>query len=93
MIVDSDAGDNRRKLVAFVGGLDLCDGRYDNPQHSLFRTLQSIHKDDYHNPTFAVLLFRPHDFSDIASFIAALMLFIRYVHNPQRERGYFSFWT
>lgn len=53
VIVDSDAGDNRRKLVAFVGGLDLCDGRYDNPQHSLFRTLQSIHKDDYHNPTFA----------------------------------------
>ncbi|XP_010523062.1 PREDICTED: phospholipase D beta 1 [Tarenaya hassleriana] len=52
VIVDADAGGNRRKIIAFVGGLDLCDGRYDTPQHSLFRTLQTVHKDDYHNPTF-----------------------------------------
>nr|VDD41263.1 unnamed protein product [Brassica oleracea] len=52
VIVDADAGANRRKIVAFVGGLDLCDGRYDTPQHPLFRTLQTIHKDDFHNPTF-----------------------------------------
>ncbi|XP_061966960.1 phospholipase D beta 2-like [Populus nigra] len=52
VIVDADAGNNRRKIIAFVGGLDLCDGRYDNPDHSLFRTLQTVHKDDYHNPTF-----------------------------------------
>lgn len=62
VIVDADAGANRRKIVAFVGGLDLCDGRYDTPQHPLFRTLQTIHKDDFHNPTFTVqfvnILFR-----------------------------------
>ncbi|EEF50442.1 phospholipase d beta, putative [Ricinus communis] len=52
VIVDADAGNNRRKIVAFVGGLDLCDGRYDAPHHPLFRTLQTVHKDDYHNPTF-----------------------------------------
>ncbi|GLU00572.1 hypothetical protein SLE2022_179280 [Rubroshorea leprosula] len=52
VIVDADAGNNRRKIVAFVGGLDLCDGRYDTPQHPIFRTLQTTHKDDYHNPTF-----------------------------------------
>ncbi|KAG5251494.1 hypothetical protein OIU77_024997 [Salix suchowensis] len=52
VIVDADAGNNRRKIIAFVGGLDLCDGRYDTPDHSLFRTLQTVHKDDYHNPTF-----------------------------------------
>ncbi|OIV89642.1 hypothetical protein TanjilG_12728 [Lupinus angustifolius] len=52
VIVDADAGNNRRKIVAFVGGLDLCDGRYDTPHHSIFRTLQTLHKDDYHNPTF-----------------------------------------
>ncbi|GAU41270.1 hypothetical protein TSUD_349090 [Trifolium subterraneum] len=52
VIVDADAGNNRRKIVAFVGGLDLCDGRYDTPQHPLFRTLKTLHKDDYHNPTF-----------------------------------------
>ncbi|XVE73955.1 hypothetical protein DITRI_Ditri11bG0159800 [Diplodiscus trichospermus] len=52
VIVDADAGGNRRKIIAFLGGLDLCDGRYDTPHHPLFRTLQTQHKDDYHNPTF-----------------------------------------
>ncbi|XVE77037.1 hypothetical protein DITRI_Ditri13aG0030000 [Diplodiscus trichospermus] len=52
VIVDAEAGGNRRKIIAFLGGLDLCDGRYDTPHHPLFRTLQTLHKDDYHNPTF-----------------------------------------
>ncbi|CAL5196197.1 unnamed protein product [Lathyrus oleraceus] len=52
IILDADAGNNRRKIVAFIGGLDLCDGRYDTPHHPLFRSLQTLHKDDYHNPTF-----------------------------------------
>ncbi|KAJ8748941.1 hypothetical protein K2173_013378 [Erythroxylum novogranatense] len=52
VIVDADAGNNRRKIIAFVGGLDLCDGRYDTPQHPIFRTLQTVHKDDYHNPNY-----------------------------------------
>ncbi|XP_022770329.1 phospholipase D beta 2-like [Durio zibethinus] len=52
VIVDADAGRNRRKIIAFLGGLDLCDGRYDTPHHPIFRTLQTLHKDDYHNPTF-----------------------------------------
>jgi len=33
--MNADAGNNRRKIVAFVGGLDLCDGRYDTPHHPL----------------------------------------------------------
>lgn len=53
VIVDADAGNNRRKIIAFVGGLDLCDGRYDTPEHPLFRTLQTVHSEDYHNPTYA----------------------------------------
>ncbi|TYG93258.1 hypothetical protein ES288_A11G096100v1 [Gossypium darwinii] len=52
VIVDADAGNSNRKIIAFLGGLDLCDGRYDNPDHALFRTLQTYHKDDYHNPTY-----------------------------------------
>ncbi|GAV79648.1 C2 domain-containing protein/PLDc domain-containing protein/PLD_C domain-containing protein [Cephalotus follicularis] len=52
VIVDSDAGHYRRKITAFVGGLDLCMGRYDTPRHSLFKTLETVHKDDYHNPNF-----------------------------------------
>lgn len=54
--MDADAGYNKRKIVAFVGGLDLCGGRYDTPQHFLFSTLQTLHKNDYHNPTFTVIL-------------------------------------
>ncbi|KAJ4956605.1 hypothetical protein NE237_013388 [Protea cynaroides] len=52
VIVDAEAGYNKRKIIAFVGGLDLCDGRYDTPRHDLFRTLQTVHRDDYHNPNF-----------------------------------------
>lgn len=39
--MDSATGKNR--VEAWVGGLDLTDGRYDNCTHSLFRTLDSIH--------------------------------------------------
>merc|ERR1711962_719471 len=39
----------QRKLVAFIGGLDLTAGRYDSPEHPLFRTLVHEHKDDFRN--------------------------------------------
>ncbi|CAA2980003.1 phospholipase D beta 1-like [Olea europaea subsp. europaea] len=55
VIVDADADNYRRKIVAFVGGLDLCKGRYDTPKHPIFSTLQTVHKDDYHNPNFTGL--------------------------------------
>ncbi|CAD6209277.1 unnamed protein product [Miscanthus lutarioriparius] len=54
VILDADAGNHKRKIVAFVGGLDLCGGRYDTPRHTLFRTLQTFHKEDYYNLNFAV---------------------------------------
>ncbi|KAL8502884.1 hypothetical protein ACS0TY_021851 [Phlomoides rotata] len=38
----------RRRIVSFVGGIDLCDGRYDTQFHSLFRTLSTAHHDDFH---------------------------------------------
>ncbi|KAK4488210.1 hypothetical protein RD792_003953 [Penstemon davidsonii] len=52
VIVDADAGNYRRKIIAFVGGLDLCGGRYDTQKHPLFSTSQTVHKDDFHNPNF-----------------------------------------
>mmetsp|Transcript_8563 Transcript_8563/g.15489 ORF Transcript_8563/g.15489 Transcript_8563/m.15489 type:complete len:777 (-) Transcript_8563:193-2523(-) len=33
----------RRRLVCFLGGLDITDGRYDTPNHPLFRTLGTVH--------------------------------------------------
>ncbi|XP_009776941.1 phospholipase D delta [Nicotiana tabacum] len=52
VIVDTQASGNNRKITAFLGGLDLCDGRYDTPEHRLFCDLDTVFKDDYHNPTF-----------------------------------------
>ncbi|KAK9220481.1 hypothetical protein WN943_009132 [Citrus x changshan-huyou] len=53
VIVDTQASGNNRKITAFIGGLDLCDGRYDTPEHRLFRDLDTVFQDDYHNPTFS----------------------------------------
>ena len=36
-------------LVAFVGGLDLTGGRYDTPDHELFKTLLTEHNGDFRN--------------------------------------------
>ncbi|XP_031400388.1 phospholipase D delta isoform X1 [Punica granatum] len=52
VLVDTQATGNNRKITAFIGGIDLCDGRYDTPEHRLFRDLDTIFKDDFHNPTF-----------------------------------------
>ncbi|KAL6495866.1 Phospholipase D [Orobanche gracilis] len=56
VVVDSDlpgVGSRKRRIVSFVGGIDLCDGRYDTPFHSLFRTLDTAHHDDFHQPNYA----------------------------------------
>ncbi|XP_038723228.1 phospholipase D delta-like [Tripterygium wilfordii] len=52
VLVDTQAHGNDRKITAFLGGLDLCDGRYDTPEHRLFHDLDSVFKDDLHQPTF-----------------------------------------
>lgn len=54
VIVDTQAAGNNRKITAFIGGLDLCDGRYDTPEHRLFRNLDDVFDGDFHNPTFSV---------------------------------------
>lgn len=52
VLVDTQAYGNDRKITAFLGGIDLCDGRYDTPEHRLFRDLDTVFEDDFHNPTF-----------------------------------------
>ncbi|WVZ19005.1 hypothetical protein V8G54_006327 [Vigna mungo] len=42
----------KRTITSFVGGIDLCDGRYDTQEHHLFSTLDTVHKDDFHQPNF-----------------------------------------
>ncbi|XP_057958820.1 phospholipase D alpha 1-like isoform X2 [Malania oleifera] len=56
VVVDSEianGGLEKRRIVTFIGGIDLCDGRYDTQEHSLFRTLKTIHYHDFHQPNFA----------------------------------------
>jgi phospholipase D1/2 len=43
-----------REPLAFVGGIDLTNGRWDNRKHPLFRTLDTDHKGDAYNGCFAV---------------------------------------
>ena len=43
----------KRRLVAFIGGLDLCNGRYDTPRHSLFHTLNTVHTQDFYQACIA----------------------------------------
>ncbi|GKE35805.1 phospholipase D alpha 1 [Tanacetum coccineum] len=55
VVVDSEmpSGESQnRRVVSFVGGIDLCDGRYDSQFHSLFRTLDTAHHDDFHQPNY-----------------------------------------
>lgn len=37
-----------RRVLSFIGGIDLCDGRFDTHDHPLFRTLQLEHKRDFY---------------------------------------------
>ncbi|PIA42455.1 hypothetical protein AQUCO_02000120v1 [Aquilegia coerulea] len=55
VVVDSEVpngSSEQRRIVSYVGGIDLCDGRYDTQFHSLFRTLDTAHHDDFHQPNF-----------------------------------------
>ena len=36
-----------RRVVAFIGGLDITDGRYDNPTFPLWFTIPTLHSDDF----------------------------------------------
>lgn len=42
-----------REIMSFLGGLDLCGGRYDTEQHSLFQTLNTTHSCDFYQPSLS----------------------------------------
>ncbi|CAO2033918.1 unnamed protein product [Urochloa humidicola] len=52
VLVDTPASETTRRVTAFLGGLDLCAGRYDTPGHTLFRGLRTVFHGDVYNPTF-----------------------------------------
>ncbi|KAJ6435854.1 hypothetical protein OIU84_000973 [Salix udensis] len=55
LVVDSELPGGeppKRRIVSFIGGIDLCDGRYDTPFHPIFRTLDTVHRNDFRQPDF-----------------------------------------
>eukprot|EP01103_Thecamoeba_quadrilineata_P004064 TRINITY_DN1379_c0_g1_i1.p1 TRINITY_DN1379_c0_g1~~TRINITY_DN1379_c0_g1_i1.p1 ORF type:complete len:488 (+),score=79.62 TRINITY_DN1379_c0_g1_i1:27-1490(+) len=48
--VPSSTHPGKRRLIAFVGGLDLTLGRWDTPGHYLYKNLTTDHLNDYHTP-------------------------------------------
>lgn len=54
--LDSQSNSNLtdREIVSFIGGLDLCDGRFDTEEHSLFHTLSTgLHSHDFYQTNIA----------------------------------------
>ncbi|CAL4085202.1 unnamed protein product [Meganyctiphanes norvegica] len=49
MDVPAAEGAEAQPILAYVGGLDVTDGRWDTPDHVLFRSLLDNHKDDFYN--------------------------------------------
>lgn len=86
--IESPAG---RELVAFCGGLDLTYGRWDTPDHSLFRTLDNEHKDDFHNGCFDVKppLGPRQPWHDVAAIVRGPVVkdFIRCFEERWRRQG------
>nr|AAC49274.1 phospholipase D [Arabidopsis thaliana] len=56
VVVDSEmpsrGGSEMRRIVSFVGGIDLCDGRYDYSVPLLVQDIGHSHHDDFHQPNF-----------------------------------------
>ncbi|WOK94040.1 phospholipase D alpha 1-like [Canna indica] len=50
--LDAPAGDGARKVVSFLGGIDISDGRYDDENHTLFRKLDTVYADDFQQKNF-----------------------------------------
>ena len=51
MIMDADPaeGEEMRRVIAFIGGLDITNGRWDTPEHEMFKTLHDKHLGDFYN--------------------------------------------
>ncbi|GBG86059.1 hypothetical protein CBR_g40960 [Chara braunii] len=41
-----------RVVEVYIGGIDLTVGRYDTPNHPLFKTLNTVHKNDMYQPSW-----------------------------------------
>lgn len=91
VVADIESDDGGRELVAFCGGLDLTYGRWDTPEHSLFRTLDKEHAGDFHNGCFDVKLpFGPRQpWHDVAGMVSGPVVrcFVQCFEERWRRQG------
>ncbi|XP_038982403.1 phospholipase D alpha 1-like [Phoenix dactylifera] len=50
--LDAPMSNGTSRIVSFVGGIDLCGGRYDDENHTLFRNLDTTYVDDFQQHNF-----------------------------------------
>lgn len=50
--LDAPMSNGSRRIVSFVGGVDLSDGRYDDENHTLFRNLDTTYLHDFQQKNF-----------------------------------------
>ena len=48
-ILCDSACENGKRIIGYLGGLDIANGRWDTPDHELFSTLMKEHKNDFYN--------------------------------------------
>ena len=52
---DFEEDESKRQIVAFIGGLDITDGRYDSPEFQLFKTIKTLHQGDFYRLAIVLL--------------------------------------
>ena len=49
LLVVADDSDATGGVGAYIGGIDITTGRYDDQNHFLFKTMETSHIDDFKN--------------------------------------------
>ena len=52
---DYEEDGSKRQIVAFIGGLDITDGRYDSPEFHLFKTIKTLHQGDFYRLAYSII--------------------------------------
>ena len=57
---DYEEDESKRQIVAFIGGLDITDGRYDSPEFHLFKTIKTLHQGDFYRLAYSIIIVQAH---------------------------------
>ena len=57
---DYEEDESKRQIIAFIGGLDITDGRYDSPEFHLFKTIKTLHQGDFYRLAYSIIIVQAH---------------------------------